>query len=57
MMKPEYQVIRFDNSIATATDPSGNPCGTYCEYQCGSENPGCQGVCVGEACQYQCPPD
>ena len=57
MLKPEYRVIKFEGSIATAITPSGTECSTYCQYQCGSENPDCQGVCVGESCATQCPPD
>jgi hypothetical protein len=44
MVKPVVQVIRFDNSNIV------NSCNPECTYQCGSDNPGCQGVCVGEAC-------
>lgn len=62
MVKPEYQVIRFESSVVTGdyTD-SGRWCETYCKYQCGSQDPGCQGVCVGEIdpcnLDYECPPD
>lgn len=52
MIKPEYEVIRFDNTMSSLSS-----CDTLCEYQCGSENPGCQGVCVSEACRYECNPD
>lgn len=46
MEKPEVQVVRFDSSV----DASINSCETLCTYQCGSHNPGCDGVCVGETC-------
>ena len=45
MFKPEYQVLRFSNDVST--NPS---CPNYCEYQCGSINPGCDGVCASESC-------
>ena len=46
MVEPEFQVLRFDDSIVALS----NSCDTFCEYQCGSENPWCQGVCAGESC-------
>lgn len=48
MIKPEYEVIKFDSTMSATTS-----CPEYCEYQCGSESPGCQGVCMGEACPDQ----
>lgn len=44
MIKPVYEIIRFDDSI-TAASNSSEPC----PYQCGSDNPGCQGVCLGDS--------
>lgn len=44
MDKPEVQVVRFEGHVELAS------CTTLCELQCGSENPGCQGVCMLETC-------
>lgn len=46
MVKPEVQVIRFDNSIVASVIS----CGVVCKYQCGSISPGCDGVCTLETC-------
>lgn len=48
MEKPEIQVLRFDSSVETLAS-----CGTHCDYQCGSQTPGCDAVCTSESCITQ----
>lgn len=47
MEKPEVQVVRFESSVELAS------CPTLCEFHCGSQNPGCQGVCMSDSCPQQ----